>query len=263
MTTGMLRALERFVLPNACVYCERGVERSHPDALLCKVCRGRMRPLPPGCSRCRQPLPPVGCCRFCADWPQALQWVRSAVWLGPEARAVVHHLKYGGYPALADLAAEVTVRTVPAPPDATALIPIPLTPSRRRVRGYNQAALIASALADRWRVPLDECALRRVRDAPSQTALTPQERAANVAGAFVAVPPCPPPRPRRPATAPDSRVRSPARGSAATIILVDDVLTTGATLAAGAEALRQAGWQAIHAVTFARALPYELRALAG
>jgi hypothetical protein len=94
----ILPALERFVLPNACVSCERPVETRAPDALVCGVCRGRMRPLPTGCHRCRQPLPAVGACRFCAAWPATLRWVRSAVWLGPEARALVHHLKYD-YPS--------------------------------------------------------------------------------------------------------------------------------------------------------------------
>jgi predicted amidophosphoribosyltransferase len=292
----ILPALERFVLPNACVSCERPVETRAPDALVCGVCRGRMRPLPTGCHRCRQPLPAVGACRFCAAWPATLRWVRSAVWLGPEARALVHHLKYDGYPALAELAAERIVRTIPRPPATQAVLaPIPLTPRRLRIRGYNQAALITHALARRWRMPCVERLLSREKETDSQTALTPEERIRNVAGAFRAAAPPPTPSPRqkgRPpglCPSPDGRQRgsdsgarrvgretgggvaassrmsasSEMRGDGSTVILVDDVLTTGATVAAAASALEEAGWSQIAAVSFARALAFELRALHG
>jgi len=123
---------------------------------------------------------------------------------------------------------------------------VPLSPSRERRRGYNQAAAIADALGAVWRLPVADDVLARTRETGTQTALTPMERLANMVDAFVA---------RGPATA-----GGPARGgSAPTVILVDDVLTTGATLAACATALDGAGWGAVDAVTFARAMPYELR----
>lgn len=272
MSSGIVHALERFVLPNACVSCGRSVERRTPDALVCGVCRGRMRSLPAGCARCRQPIPPVGPCRFCAAWPARLEWVESAVWLGDEARALVHHLKYDGYPGLAELAAELITRAVRRPgASRIVLTPIPLTPRRLQIRGYNQAALIARALAGRWRMPCVEVLLSRDREAGSQTELTPHERARNVAGAFRAV--APPhgnrlqlqrkPQSVRSSTPPLTPAAPAAVGSAATVILVDDVLTTGATIAAAALALAEAGWARVAAVSFARAPPFELRALLG
>jgi predicted amidophosphoribosyltransferase len=204
--------------------------------------------------------------------------VHSAVWLGPEARALIHHLKYEGYQQLGDTAAEWIARTRPAPCGQAVLVPVPLSPRRLRRRGYNQAAPIAHALGSRWRLPVSEDILRRVRESESQTALTPEERERNVAGAFAAAPPPAAPGQRgqvgqvaeaswqrlRPRSAPTTSSPPPAPagcGGAAVIILVDDVLTTGATLAAAARALERAGWEAIGAVTFARALPYELAAL--
>ena len=243
MTAGALRALERLLLPNVCVACDGPVAREAPDELLCSLCRARLRRPGRGCQRCQQPLPPVGPCRFCAEWPNALRRVRSAAWLGPEAREMVHHLKYEGYTALGRPLAELIARAVPRPTDSV-LVPVPLGSNRRRERGYNQAAVIARALGTVWGVPVVEPLLRRVRDTRSQTALTPDERRANVTGAFYAAPP------------PD---RGGERGGAA-VILVDDVLTTGATLAAAAAALATAGWSEVGAVTFARALPFELRA---
>lgn len=237
-----LRALERFVFPNTCVACDGGVPPDRPDTLLCGLCASRMRTVTGGCTRCGQPLPPVGPCRFCAEWT-ALAWVRSAVWLGPEARAVAHHLKYEGYPAVAEAAAELMLRAI-ARPDRGILVPVPLGATRLRRRGYNQAERLAAALGRRWGLPVRPDLLRRTRETVTQTALKPEARAANVAGAFEAT---------------HAPVGLPKQGERS-IILVDDVLTTGATLVASANACAAAGWTRVGAVTFTRALPYELRA---
>lgn len=243
---GGLRALERLLLPNACVACDRLMDGSDPDALVCGRCRLRLNPLLGGCPRCRQPLPLIGGCRFCAGWPAELVWARSAVWLDPEARQVVHHLKYSALARLAPFLAGTIARHVTRPTGALALVPVPASARRIRERGYNQAALIALALGEAWSIPVREELLTRRRDAGSQTALTPEERLANVAGAFAA--------------APSARtVRSAGGGAEAAVVIVDDVLTTGATLCAAARALVTAGWPRVAAVTFARALPVERR----
>lgn len=257
-TASLLRAVERFLLPNACVACDRPVEPHQPDRLLCGVCRSRLRPLVGGCDRCGQPLPPLGPCRLCLTWPAALRWVRSAYWLNDPARAAIHRLKYDGFHALGDELADLTVRRVSVPGTAF-LVPIPLSPRRARARGYNQAAALARGLASRWRRPVSETLLQRVRESGTQTALTPAARIANVASAFEA---CPPPGTRRHLAVGRGVTDGPAVGrrEGRAVILVDDVLTTGATLSAAARALADAGWTTVGAVTFARALPYDIRA---
>ncbi len=247
----LLSMLERLLLPNACVVCGRPVERGHPDALVCTMCLARLAPLVGGCERCAQPLPPVGPCRFCAEWSDSITWVRSGVWLGDEARALVHHLKYEGYVALGTVMATVTARHVAAR-RPLCLIPIPLGPRRRKRRGYNQAEILARALGERWRVPVLSNALRRHRETGPQTSLDATAREANVAGAFSA------------SGCPTGRLGPMTRDSrlGASVILVDDVLTTGATVSAAAQALWEGGWSAIGAVTFARALPYAAKAAA-
>lgn len=232
MIGSTLHALERLLLPNACVSCGSLVEQSRPDELVCLVCRSRLRGLSNGCVRCRQPLPPVGPCRFCAAWPPELQYATSAVWLGDEARKIVHYMKYRGYSRLSLTAAEVIGRLV-SQPEGCVLVPIPLARRRLRQRGYNQAAEIARELGRIWRLPVDAGVLDRVRETRTQTELDPQARIENVQGAFAA---------KRPT-------------GAERVILIDDVLTTGATLAAAATALAAAGWGSVGAVSFARAMP--------
>jgi len=238
-------ALERLLLPNACIACQRWVGDHDPDALVCGRCRLRLQPLLGGCERCRQPLPPIGGCRFCRDWPAELVWARSAVWLGHEAREMVHHLKYGGYHRLTALIAGMIARHV-ARPRGGFLAPIPLTRRRRQARGYNQAALIARALGLVWDLPVREDVLTRRGESGSQTALTPEERALNVAGAFAAAPAA-------------AAASAAGGGRVSVVIIVDDVLTTGATLVAATQALVGEGWKHVGAVTFSRALPFERR----
>lgn len=119
--------------------------------------------------------------------------------------------------------------------ERSALIPVPLSSSRRRERGFNQTEIIAERLAPLWRIPVWSDVLLRASSRQSQTQLTPGERLANVAGAFTV-----------PAFS-----RKPIQG--AHLILVDDVVTTGATLRAAAAALFAAGARTISYTTFGRA----------
>ena len=163
----------------------------------------------------------------------------------------MHALKYGGLSRIADDLALVTAPLRPRTDEATggALIPIPLAPKRLRQRGYNQSELLARALAGKWRIPVVPDLLSRTRETPTQTALTPGTRLANVAGAFAVA------NVRRCASVQRSMINDHWTLDIGhwTLILVDDVFTTGATLAEAARALERAGATTIHAVTFARA----------
>jgi ComF family protein len=237
-------AIEQLLLPAECLLCHALLPNDRSADLICAVCRHRWRPVvPPWCNRCGQPEPLFGLCRICQNWPDALSCARSAVWLDASARRAIHTLKYGGLSRIADdLAATMARVSLPVARTAV-LVPIPLAPRRLRARGYNQSERLAHHLAGRWGRPVRQ-PLVRTRDTATQTALTPASRLANVAGAFQL----------RNANCgvPNADSAFPIQQS--TLVLVDDVFTTGATLAAAARALQDAGARSIMAVTFGRAV---------
>jgi ComF family protein len=226
-----LAGVERWLLPAACLLCEEPVSEREGDALICNLCRIRWRPVPhPVCQRCGQPSQRGLECRMCPEWPAGLTRVRSAVWLDESARMAVHRLKYDGWSRAAEPMADAMGQLEPLTGQVS-LIPIPLGGRRLRERGYNQSERIAAALGSRLGLTVRSDLLERVRETRTQTALTPEARHANVSGAFHA---------------------GPVRGLA--LVVVDDVFTTGATLAAAAAALVTAGAVRVEAVTFARAV---------
>lgn len=232
------RALLELALPRACVACD-ALLAARDAGPVCGGCWSRLRLLPhPQCERCGHPLAPRGC-RWCAALPPWIRAARSVAWVDAgTGLAIVHALKYDGWTAVADGMAARMAR-LPWPRDVeeerAAVVAIPLARTRERARGFNQSALLSRALAARWGVR--ECSDSVVRRRPtrSQTRLTPEERRRNVSGAFVAVP------------------RAAARLRGAHIVLVDDVLTTGATAIACAGALLDAGARIVSVVTFGRA----------
>jgi ComF family protein len=212
-------------------------------ALVCGRCRSRLLPPPPPlCSRCGFPRLRTGRefgpdCQECMDWPPGLRAARSACLLRPPADALVHQLKYRAWHGLAPVMARA-MAAVHLPADVAAetrwVVPVPTTATRLRQRGYNQAEILARALAAvTGRTVLQS--LRRGSGVSSQTALQPAARLANVAGAFVAV---------------DT---TEASIGGEHLLLVDDVLTTGATVSACSQALVAAGARCVSVLTFARA----------
>lgn len=241
-----IRRFEQLLLPTECLRCHALLGDREAHRIVCAICRKRWRAVrPPWCERCGQPAPHFGACRLCSAWSAALVSVRSAVWLAEGAQQAVHALKYGGLPRIADDLVMAMVPLRPAVDGPAALVPIPLATRRLRQRGYNQSEVLARALAREWRIPVISDVLARTRETPTQTALTPETRLANVAGAFAS-------RKLRAGLLPPGWQPGVNRTCPA-LILVDDVFTTGATLAEAARALEQAGAKRIYGVTFARA----------
>ena len=234
----LYHAAADLLLPKCCAVCDHLLD-ANERGIVCGHCWSRVRELPyPRCARCGHPVDGHQC-RWCANLPPFVRSARSCCWIGAgSGKDIVHALKYDGWTRVAGEIGERMSRMT-FPPDVererTALVPVPLSRQRLRERGFNQSALIARALEDRWQIPAWTDVLDRVTSTRSQTRLTPGERQGNVAGAF-SVP---------------LEARSKIRG--AHLILVDDVVTTGATLRASASALFAAGTRTISYMTFGRA----------
>jgi ComF family protein len=228
------------VLPRICASCER--ESPHDDGLICALCWSRLALLAsPRCDRCGHPSEGREC-RFCASLPPFVRAARSVCWVPHDVgSAVVHALKYHGWTSAA-IGMGDRIARLPWPPDViaerAAIVPVPLAPVRERERGFNQAALLADSLTRHWRIPVWRDVLARTKATRTQTRLTPGERSANVRDAF---------------EVPDFPRGARERMRGLHLVLVDDVLTTGATLNACAAALFDAGARTISFATFGRA----------
>jgi ComF family protein len=238
---GIGAALLDLVLPPACAIC--GESRS-PDEreLVCGACWARAVPLPePRCQRCGHPFDPrrkSEACAWCPLLPPFVRAARTAYAVpGGRAASIVHALKYSGWPDVAQPMGRRMAR-LRFPDDVeserSALVPIPLSVGRLRERGYNQSELLARQLSSAWNIPVRTDYVARTRSTTTQTRLTPGERLRNVSGAFGAV-----------------AGRASLRGQH--LVLVDDVVTTAATLNACATALYDGGARILSYVTFGRA----------
>jgi predicted amidophosphoribosyltransferase len=214
----------RFMLfPSRCAVC------GAPGAVLCGGCRSRLRPTGPiRCGRCGAPtVVAVERCRECSGRRLAFASARAAVVYDAGARALVRAWKEQSVRLLAPAAAQLIVDAL-ARPEAAALAAVPADPERGLRRGTHPAEQLAALLAEAWELPLDR-SLVRATSLPRQRGLDVAARRQNVRDAFTAV--APPPR---------------------TLVLVDDVYTTGATVDAAARALRRAGTRRVDVITFAR-----------
>jgi ComF family protein len=211
------------LLPRRCAACGGGEE------LLCTACRAALRRLQaPLCARCGAPTAwPVERCRECAGRRLAFASARAAVAYDGPARPLVAGWKERGLRPLAREFSALVAETVPCPP-VDELTFVPGDPERSRKRGQNPAEALARELVHRWQLPVRTLVVRSEPARP-QRGLSREERRRNVRGAFSAV------------AVPAGRVA-----------LVDDVYTTGATVAAAATELRRAGARTVHVVTLAR-----------
>ena len=216
------------MLPQSCLLCES----DDANGLLCEPCRADLPWLPRnGCRVCALPLTSGSVCGACLVRPPRFDAVEAAFAYRFPVDALILAFKYGGRLALARGLGELLARV--ATRDVDAIVPMPLARARLAERGFNQALEIARVVAMLTGVPLLRDACRKVADTPPQAALPWRERAKNVRRAFVC----------------DTDLEGRR------IAVVDDVLTTGATLNELARVLRRAGAVEVVGWVVARTLP--------
>jgi ComF family protein len=213
------------VVPMRCAVC------SEPGNALCEACRGRLIRIGGTlCERCGAPTAwPVERCRECSGRRIAFANARAAVAYDEPTRSLVAAWKEGGLRTLAVQAAEIVTEAVPRPRAYTISF-VPADDDRRLKRGHNPAERLAAELGQRWELPVVPL-LERAPGVRPQRGLPLAERRRNVRNVFHAT---------------DAAPRS--------LVLVDDVYTSGATVSAAASSLRKAGARRVEVVTFARAV---------
>ncbi len=176
-------------------------------------------------------------CGACSLSPPRFDSARAATRFDGPIREMIHRFKYDRRVQLARPLGLITSETLApwiALTSADLVVPVPLHVRRLRQRGFNQAILIGQVLARQWQLPLDRTCLRRIRWTEPQVNLAATERAVNVRGAFA--------------------VSAPSRVEGRRVLLVDDVFTTGSTVAECARTLKGAGAAEVRVVTVARAV---------
>ena len=225
----MLKPISARVFGGTCFLC-----RGPAHDLLCAPCEADLPGAPePACPRCALASPDGAVCGRCIVHAPHYDATISALSYDFPADALIHALKFRGELALAGLLGTRLARSLHAAGSIDFLVPVPLSAARLRARGYNQAAEVGRAVARIARRPLRAGVCERVADTPPQTELPWAERERNVRGAF--------------------RCSADLRG--ARVAVVDDVMTTGATLDALARALKAAGAAHVVNLVVARTAP--------
>ena len=237
----MFRAILDILFPPLCHICRAFIPAAG-NIHLCASCREGITPVvSPLCDLCGVPFATTDGidhrCGHCCTVPPRFTAARTALLFDGPVRDLIHRFKYDRRVQLSRplglLTAEALAPWVTAAA-ADLVMPVPLHIRRLRQRGFNQAVLLGQVLAREWCLPLDRTTLRRIRWTEPQINLAADQRAANVRGAFA--------------------VKDPPRVEGRSIILVDDVYTTGSTVVECSRVLRGAGAAEVRVVTVARAV---------
>jgi len=203
----MIRAIEKWVLPPRCVITHALADDFDLSE---KVLQQLVKPIDV-CPQCCEPSLDATLCGACMTHPPAFDQTQVAFYFKDPLSKLVYDLKYHQQAAYARLLVEMSISAF----DATgveALIPVPTHPLRRRERGYNQAELIAEEISKHLGIPVVKSAVQRIKHTPSQTHLTAKQRQQNLTKAF--------------------KIQTDCFDNINCVALVDDVITTGATMQA-------------------------------
>jgi ComF family protein len=235
-------ALFSFLFPDDCRICDQPL-KDLSRVPVCRTCLAKPEPLAAEyfCVQCRSPflsrfpLDDQGRCALCRRGVRGFDAAYSFGFYEAELRKLIHLFKYGRVRTLSGPLGKLLARALPREQAFDVIIPMPLHWRKRWQRGFNQSELLAREIGRRTHTPVEN-ALRRVRNTAAQAGLTSAKRRLNVSGAF--------------------QVKKHAAIDAINgrrVLLIDDVMTTGATAASCARALQRAGARQVTLLTLARA----------
>lgn len=229
----LFRYVLDFALPPRCGGCGSIVDEIDS---FCTDCWRKLEFLQGGCVRCGLPLKGTDAetCAACLTRPPRLDRIRAAVGYDEISRSIALRLKYGRKTALARTMSRYMRPLIGELPPNALLVPVPLHRRRLWSRGFNQSAIVARELSRRTGVPVALDALKRTRATPPLKGMGMRQRRRTVAGAFQA--------------------NASAEIGGRTIILIDDVLTTGSTANACARVLKRAGAERVDLISWARVI---------
>ncbi|MCJ9430458.1 double zinc ribbon domain-containing protein [Kordiimonas marina] len=227
-----------FLLPPRCAACG---ERIHDHGHLCATCWPALSPIAqPFCEGCGLPFEHAGeaedgmLCGACYANPPGFDWARAAVLYDDLGKKLVLTLKHGGEGAAVPVLARMMASAVAGRDAVDLILPVPLHPRRLLKRRFNQSLLLAEAVGRQAGLQVDRFSLVRRKATPSQGPLGRKARSANMAGAFAVT----------------EKGKESLKGRH--VLLIDDVMTTGATTSACARVLKRAGALSVGVLVFAR-----------
>ncbi len=233
-------ALADLLWPLRCVACSTRILESvslEVSRVFCPTCAETLLFVSePICSKCGLPFDGAGpshSCSTCIADPPPFEKARTVLLYGGAAAEAIQRFKYSPAPHLSKQLSgllEMAACTI-SPPDA--IVPVPLHPKRLRTRGFNQSALLARPLSITLDAPFCPSILRRIRDTQNQAGLSRAERVINLKGAF--------------------SIQKAKRIAGRRVLLIDDVITTTATVREAAITLLQSGAASVEVIALARA----------
>ena len=234
------KGLLNLIFPRNCLLCRHGLKNT--SDILCLRCRSAVElNKPPFCQRCSRPLAAVredNLCRQCRTTEYSFDSAFAAVIYNDCMQRLIHLFKYHNKGYLKNffvfLMAQAAENYHFCFQKYDLLIPVPLSRARLRERGYNQSQLLAQDLSHRHGVRMSRQNLVRIRHTPNQALLRKKERWTNIRGAL--------------------RIKNSAELKGKTILLLDDLLTTGATASEAARVLKKAGAASVDVLSLAIAL---------
>jgi ComF family protein len=247
VVSSSFRWLLDLIFPPRCPICQTIVSASENGRIICSACKKDIKPIqPPYCPRCGLPYYPSEedggeekshLCGSCLQEQRYFEIHRTCALYEGALKEAIHRFKYGGVFSLVRIFGDLlqsTLTTLTQDYSVDVMVPVPLHIRRLRERGFNQALLLAKELNTRTGIPYAERALKKVKDTSVQIALKKKERKKNLKGAF--------------------QVKDHEAIQGKTVVLMDDVYTTGATVNECSRTLLEAGADRVAVLTVSRAI---------